>query len=436
MDGGKLSRLQLEGVLHACSKHQSFLADGTRCGFFLGDGAGVGKGRQISGMVLDNYARGRRRSIWLSTSTDLVRDAERDLRDLGTFIPVLDGCQSLDSLKDSKGADGVLFSTYSTLTGVSKGRSRLDQIICWAAGESPDAQAAFNGLIVFDEAHKAKNSGTGKEGGGTKVSQCVLALQQRLPRARVLYASATGISEVGNMAYCDRLGFWGPHCSFPSATAFIDAMKKRGLGFLELLAVSLTDFVATADRTRSAAPHPSKLRPCPRPAARLRQMEMKSEGKYVSRGLAFTVRPRKEFLLVHYFPISLALLPHLHRPASSRPSRFRSRRPRRAPPPGREGRAAQQGPAAPNLRCAAGVCAPTVAPGTRLPRCAAGGAVQRQRGAVDRHTGGASPCAGRHQRSGPGRVEGVLGLLPALLQAAVREHQGAGGGGHGARRAG
>ena len=308
MDGGKLSRLQLEGVLHACSKHQSFLADGTRCGFFLGDGAGVGKGRQISGMVLDNYARGRRRSIWLSTSTDLVRDAERDLRDLGTFIPVLDGCQSLDSLKDSKGADGVLFSTYSTLTGVSKGRSRLDQIICWAAGESPDAQAAFNGLIVFDEAHKAKNSGTGKDGGGTKVSQCVLALQQRLPRARVLYASATGISEVGNMAYCDRLGFWGPHCSFPSATAFIDAMKKRGLGFLELLAVSLTDFVATADRTRSAAPHPSKLRPCPRPAARLRQMEMKSEGKYVSRGLAFTVRPRKEFLLVHYFPISLALL--------------------------------------------------------------------------------------------------------------------------------
>lgn len=34
-----------------------------------GDGAGVGKGRQISGIVLDNYARGRRKSVWISTST-------------------------------------------------------------------------------------------------------------------------------------------------------------------------------------------------------------------------------------------------------------------------------------------------------------------------------------------------------------------------------
>jgi len=38
-------------------------------GFFIGDGAGVGKGRQIAGIILDNYARGRRRAVWLSTST-------------------------------------------------------------------------------------------------------------------------------------------------------------------------------------------------------------------------------------------------------------------------------------------------------------------------------------------------------------------------------
>lgn len=52
-------------------------------GFFLGDGAGVGKGRQIAGIVMDNYARGRRRAIWVSTSSDLHHDAERDLQDLG-----------------------------------------------------------------------------------------------------------------------------------------------------------------------------------------------------------------------------------------------------------------------------------------------------------------------------------------------------------------
>lgn len=38
-------------------------------GFFIGDGAGVGKGRQIAGIILDNHARGRRRAVWLSTST-------------------------------------------------------------------------------------------------------------------------------------------------------------------------------------------------------------------------------------------------------------------------------------------------------------------------------------------------------------------------------
>lgn len=46
---------------------ESHSAD-TGAGFFIGDGAGVGKGRQIAGIILDNFARGRRRAVWLSTS--------------------------------------------------------------------------------------------------------------------------------------------------------------------------------------------------------------------------------------------------------------------------------------------------------------------------------------------------------------------------------
>jgi hypothetical protein len=46
---GKLSRLQLEGVRYACQKHLDILPSGQRAGFFIGDGAGVGKGRQIAG---------------------------------------------------------------------------------------------------------------------------------------------------------------------------------------------------------------------------------------------------------------------------------------------------------------------------------------------------------------------------------------------------
>lgn len=81
----------------------------------------------------------------------------------------------------------------------------------------------------------------GKDGaaGGTKVAQNVIALQAALPRARVVYCSATGVSEVQNMAYMSRLGFWGEGTAFPSSTEFIDSMKTRGLGFLELLAMEL-----------------------------------------------------------------------------------------------------------------------------------------------------------------------------------------------------
>ena len=44
----KLSSLQLEGVLYACQRHLTLLPDGRRGAFFIGDGAGVGKGRQVS----------------------------------------------------------------------------------------------------------------------------------------------------------------------------------------------------------------------------------------------------------------------------------------------------------------------------------------------------------------------------------------------------
>jgi hypothetical protein len=137
---GKLSQLQLEGVLHACSKHQELLPAGERAGFFIGDGAGVGKGRQISGIILDNYARGRRRHVWLSTSSDLHLDAERDLSDLGCHIKVINNCQALDQGSKALGLakelqEGVLFLTYSTLIS-QVGRHACSQQACagWWAG--------------------------------------------------------------------------------------------------------------------------------------------------------------------------------------------------------------------------------------------------------------------------------------------------------------
>ena len=44
-----LSGLQLESIVYACQRHEQLLPDDTRAGFFIGDGAGVGKGRTIAG---------------------------------------------------------------------------------------------------------------------------------------------------------------------------------------------------------------------------------------------------------------------------------------------------------------------------------------------------------------------------------------------------
>lgn len=48
-----------------------------------GDGAGVGKGRTIAGIIFENFLKGRKRAIWVSVSNDLKYDAERDLHDIG-----------------------------------------------------------------------------------------------------------------------------------------------------------------------------------------------------------------------------------------------------------------------------------------------------------------------------------------------------------------
>jgi len=120
----------------------------TRCGFFLGDGAGVGKGRQLAAICLDSLARGRDRHLWFSTSADLRVDAIRDLRDLGCHVVVHDGCARLD--KGSKGFGmakelqaGVLFSTYMTLVSATSGQKQMGAV---AAARAVVRRAELRGL--------------------------------------------------------------------------------------------------------------------------------------------------------------------------------------------------------------------------------------------------------------------------------------------------
>jgi len=97
---GLLSDAQLESVIYAGEAHCGHLAgswtvDETfdvvsaapddaenavrfRRGWFLGDGTGAGKGRQVAGILLDNWLKGRCRALWVSKSDKLIEDAQRD----------------------------------------------------------------------------------------------------------------------------------------------------------------------------------------------------------------------------------------------------------------------------------------------------------------------------------------------------------------------
>ena len=171
---GLLSDAQLESVIYAGEAHSGHLAgwytvDETydtvsaapdnaegavrfRRGWFLGDGTGAGKGRQVAGIILDNWLKpapgkpgGRRRAVWISKSDKLIEDAARDWTALGgnrsDIVPLSRFRQGAPIALDAS----ILFTTYATLRTQAKGEkaSRLQQVIDWLG-------AGFDGVIVFD----------------------------------------------------------------------------------------------------------------------------------------------------------------------------------------------------------------------------------------------------------------------------------------------
>uniref|UniRef100_A0A7N6A3S1 Protein strawberry notch homolog 1 n=1 Tax=Anabas testudineus TaxID=64144 RepID=A0A7N6A3S1_ANATE len=226
IDRGCLSALQLEAITYAAQQHETFLPSGERAAYLIGDGAGVGKGRTIAGVIYENYLLGRKRSLWFSVSNDLKYDAERDLRDIG----------AKNIQVHSLNKKGVIFATYSSLIGESqsggKYKTRFEQLLHWC-GED------FDGVIVYDECHKAKNVCPIGSSKPTKTGLAVLELQNKLPKARVVYASATGASEPRNMAYMNRLGIWGHKTPFREFGNFIQAVERRGVGAMEIVAMDM-----------------------------------------------------------------------------------------------------------------------------------------------------------------------------------------------------
>jgi len=273
VSAGLLSDAQIESVIYAGEAHAwhlagSWLVDETydqvsaapddaegavrfRRGWFLGDGTGAGKGRQVAGVILDNWLKGRRRALWVSKSDKLIEDAQRDWSALGQERLLITPLARFRQGTPIRLDQGILFTTYATLRSAEReGKaSRLDQIIDWLGRD-------FDGVIVFDEAHAMANAAgdTSERGerGPSQQGRAGLRLQHALPDARVLYVSATGATSVQNLAYAQRLGLWGG-ADFPFATRqeFVAAMEAGGIAAMEVLARDLKALGLYAARSLS-----------------------------------------------------------------------------------------------------------------------------------------------------------------------------------------
>ena len=273
ISAGLLSDAQLESVIYAGEAHAGFLkgawtVDETfdvvsaapddaetairfRRGWMLGDGTGAGKGRQVAGILLDNWLQGRRRALWISKSDKLIEDAQRDWSALGQERLLITPLARFRQGTPIRLDQGILFTTYATLRSDEReGKaSRLQQIVKWLGCD-------FDGVIVFDESHAMQNAAGGKsERGDQKPSQqgrAGLRLQHALPDARVLYVSATGATTVHNLAYAQRLGLWGSE-DFPFATRaeFVEAIESGGVAAMEVLARDLKALGLYAARSLS-----------------------------------------------------------------------------------------------------------------------------------------------------------------------------------------
>jgi predicted RNA methylase len=270
---GFLSDAQLESVIYAGEAHSghlegSWAVDETfdvisaapegaenavrfRRGWMLGDGTGAGKGRQVAGILLDNWLQGRRRAVWISKSDKLIEDAQRDWSALGMERLLVTPLARFRQGTPIRLEQGVLFATYATLRTDAREEkvSRVRQIVDWLGSD-------FDGVIVFDESHAMANAAGGKgERGDQAPSQqgrAGLRLQHALPNARVVYVSATGATTVHNLAYAQRLGLWGGE-DFPFATRaeFVQAIEAGGVAAMEVLARDLKSLGLYAARSLS-----------------------------------------------------------------------------------------------------------------------------------------------------------------------------------------
>jgi len=211
-----ISDVQLEAILHAINTMYNKECIENNCrGFLLGDGTGVGKTRIICSILSELYMRNMLdyRVLWISANVSLEKDAKYELN---VVKGLKNECPCWISKKDLKNDNnGIYFTTYSSIVR----EKNIALIKKWLSKTE-------NCVLVFDEAHYAKNS-------KSKCGQEVVNLQRYLTNPRVIYSTATAASDIKQLHYAEKLGLWKNY------NQFVYLLEKYGSTAMEMCALQL-----------------------------------------------------------------------------------------------------------------------------------------------------------------------------------------------------
>ncbi len=228
-----------EHVLSAAQLHPVALAmrafDRGRA-FLIGDGTGVGKGRESMGVIMSHWYRSRSRRALIVSTGSLASDVLRDFNDC-RVAEAFPGTTFFDASRalpkpGELSSRAVIFTTYSQIRSPQKGHAPYAELI-QARGSRPA------GTLVLDEVHKGagnNNTATYKE---------IEKLIEASPDSPLLCMSATFASHIdGLRMLAPRLGLVSEEAAdgtaFPSFGELKSALALHGATGLELLTAQLS----------------------------------------------------------------------------------------------------------------------------------------------------------------------------------------------------
>ena len=150
---GKISDIQLESVVYAGQSHNEILPDGNRRGYFIGDGTGVGKGREspryfgIIGGKVEIKGFGYLKRVPYS----MMRKEIRRYR-MGLWCSDESEQGESRCYNNGRQRHPVHHIRYAEgQTRNAEAATRLEQIVNWLGKD-------FDGVIAFDESHNMGNA--------------------------------------------------------------------------------------------------------------------------------------------------------------------------------------------------------------------------------------------------------------------------------------